>query len=282
MKNMVDRLMLTKIPVTKVKLNHDMMAQKEKKSVQQFWNATPCGTGNINIEPETLEYFEAISERRNKLEPFIADYAQFNRWAGKRVLEVGCGAGSDLLRFAKAGARATGIDLSPRSASLAKTRLRLYNCQGDALIADAEQLPFKTDSFDLVYSWGVLHHTPDTQQAIKEVCRVTRPGGEICIMLYHRHSLVALQLYLMYGLFAFKPLRSLKDILANHHESPGTKAYTVAEAQQMFSVFKDVKLKVRLTPYDLRYGRDRYLPKWVGNLVPKRLGWFLVIRGQKP
>jgi len=281
MKNMVDHPILIKIPVTKVKLNHDMMSQKEKKSVQQFWDTTPCGTGDINIEPETLEYFEAISERRNKLEPFIADYAQFNRWAGERVLEVGCGAGSDLLRFAKAGAHATGMDLSPRSASLAKTRLRLYNCQGDALVADAEQLPFKTDSFDLVYSWGVLHHTPDTKQAIKEVCRVTRLGGEICIMLYHRHSLVALQLYLMYGLFAFKPLRSLKDILANHHESPGTKAYTVAEAQQMFSVFKDVKIKVRLTPYDLRYGRDRYLPKWVGKFIPQRLGWFMVIRGQK-
>jgi SAM-dependent methyltransferase len=282
MKNMVDRLMLTKIPVIKVKLNHDMMSQKEKKSVQQFWDTTPCGTGDINIEPETLKYFEAVSERRNKLEPFIADYAQFDRWAGKRVLEVGCGAGSDLLRFAKAGARATGIDLSPRSALLTKTRLRLYNCQGNVLIADAERLPFKTDSFDLVYSWGVLHHTPDTEQSIKEVYRVTRLGGKICVMLYHRHSLVALQMYLMYGLFAFKPLRSLKDILDKHHESPGTKAYTVAEAQQMFSVFKDVKIKVRITSYDLRYGRDRYLPEWVGNLVPKRLGWFLVIRGQKP
>jgi SAM-dependent methyltransferase len=151
--------MLIKIPVTKVKLNHDMMSQKEKESVQQFWDTTPCGTGNINIEPETLKYFEAISERRNKLEPFIADYAQFDRWAGKRVMELGCGAGSDLLRFAKAGARTTGIDLSPRSTSLAKTRLRIYNCQGNVLIADAEQLPFKTDSFDLVYSWGscIIH-----------------------------------------------------------------------------------------------------------------------------
>jgi ubiquinone/menaquinone biosynthesis C-methylase UbiE len=257
------------------------MLRKEKESVQQFWDTTPCGTGSIFYPEGSLEYFESIAKNRNQLEPFIADYAQFDRWAGKRVLELGCGAGSDLLRFAKAGARATGIDLSPRSASLAKTRLRLYNCQGNVLIADAEQLPFKTDSFDLVYSWGVLHHTPDTQQAIKEVYRVTRPGREICIMLYHRHSLVALQMYLMYGLFAFKPLRSLKDILARHHESPGTKAYTVVEAQQMFSAFRKLKIDFRFTPYDLRYGRDKYLPKWVGNLVPKRLGWFMVIRGRK-
>ena len=257
------------------------MLRKEKKSVQQFWDTTPCGTGNVNIEPETLKYFEAISERRNKLEPFIADYAQFDRWAGKRVLELGCGAGSDLLRFAKAGARATGIDLSPRSASLAKTRLRLYNCQGNVLIADAEQLPFKTDSFDLVYSWGVLHHTPDTERAIKEVYRLTKPGGSICIMLYHRHSLVALQMYLMYGLFAFKPLRGLKDILARHHESPGTKAYTEAEVRQMFSSFQELKINTQLTAYDLRYGRDKYLPWWVHRLVPNCFGWFIIIRGRK-
>jgi ubiquinone/menaquinone biosynthesis C-methylase UbiE len=281
MENMVGHLLLIKIPVAKVKLNHDMMPKKEKKLVQQFWDAIPCGTGNINIEPETLEYFEAISERRNKLEPFIADYAQFGKWAGKKILEVGCGAGTDLLRFAKAGAYTVGIDLSPRSVSLSRLRLRVYNCAGNVLIADVEQLPFETDSFDLVYSWGVLHHTPDTEQAIKEVYRVTKHGGEICIMLYHRHSLVALQMYLIHGLFAFKPLRGLKDILANHHESPGTKAYTATEAQQMFSAFKDVKIKVRLTPYDLRYKRDRYFPSWVGKFIPQCLGWFMVIRGRK-
>ena len=281
MRNMVGRPILIKTPVTKVKLNHDMKPQEEKKSVQQFWDMTPCGTGDINIEPKTLKYFEAISERRNKLEPFIADYAQFDRWAGKRVLEVGCGAGSDLLRFAKENASITGIDLSPRSVSLAKTRLRTYNCQGNVLIADAEQLPFKTGSFDLVYSWGVLHHTPDTEQAIREVYRVTKPGSEICIMLYHRYSLVTLQMYLMYGLCVFKPLRSLKDILAKHHESPGTKAYTTAEAQQMFSAFKYVKIKVCITPYDLRYKRNKYFPQWVGKLIPQCLGWFMVIRGQK-
>ena len=279
---MVGRPISIKTLVTKVKLNHDMKPQQEeKKSVQQFWDMTPCGTGDIDIEPVTLKYFEAISERRNKLEPFIADYAQFNRWTGKRVLELGCGTGSDLLRFAKVGARITGLDLSPRSASLAKARLRVYNYQGNVIIADAEQLPFKTSSFDLVYSWGVLHHTPDTEQAIKEVYRVTKPGGEICIMLYHRHSLVALQMYLVYGLFAFKPSRKVEDIFAKHHESPGTKAYTVAEVERMFSSFKRLRIDIQPTPYDLRYKRDKHFPQWVGKLIPRRLGWFMVIRGQK-
>jgi ubiquinone/menaquinone biosynthesis C-methylase UbiE len=258
------------------------MTAKEKESVRQYWDDMPCGTGSITYAEGSREYFESIAERRNQLEPFIADYARFDKWAGKKVLEVGCGVGSDLLRFARAGARVEGIDLSPKSVSLAKSRLQNYNCQGSVLVADVERLPFKDNEFDLAYSWGVLHHTPNPTKAIREIYRVTKPGGEICIMLYHRRSLVAWQLYLLFGLFAFRPFRSLKDIIANHHESPGTKAYTVAEARQMFSAFKKLKIDVRLTPYDLRYKREKYLPRWVGRLIPQRLGWFMVIRGKKP
>ena len=273
----------TNSPLTPVgKSPGNSMTEKEKVSVQRFWDDTPCGTGNIAYSVGTLEYFEEIAAKRNQLEPFIVDYAQFPRWTDKKVLEVGCGAGSDLLRFAQAGAKTTGIDLSPSSASLANSRLRLYICQGDTLVTDTENLPFKSNTFDLVYSWGVLHHTPDTERAIKEVYRVTKPGGEVCIMLYHRHSLVSLQMYLRYGLFVFRPLRSLKDILAKHHESPGTKAYTKVEVRQMFSAFDGLKVDIQLTPYDLRYGKDKYLPKWVHKLTPKRLGWFIIIRGQKP
>jgi len=255
---------------------------RQKDLVRQYWDDTPCGTASVAYPEGSLEYFEAIAENRNRLEPFIADYAQFDKWAGKKILEVGCGVGSDLVRFAKAGAHVVGIDLSPRSVFLAKSRLHAYNCQGNVLVADAENLPFKDNEFELIYSWGVLHHTPNPTKAIREIYRVAKRGGEICIMLYHRRSLVALQLYLLFGLFALRPFRSLKDIIANHHESPGTKAYTVAEARQMFSAFRDLEIKVRLTPYDLRYRRDKYLPRWVSRLVPQGLGWFMIIQGRKP
>lgn len=258
------------------------MIPKEKELVRQYWDDVPCGTGSITYPKGSAEYFEAIAENRNRLEPFIADYARFDKWAGRKVLEVGCGVGSDLLRFARAGAHVVGVDLSPKSVSLAKSRLHAYHCRGDVLVADAEKLSFKDNEFDLTYSWGVLHHTPNPERAIQEIYRVTKPGGEICVMLYHRHSLVALQLYLLFGLFALRPLRSLKDIIANHHESPGTKAYSVAEARRMFSAFKELEIEVRLTPYDLRYKRDKYLPRWVGRLIPQRLGWFMVIQGKKP
>jgi hypothetical protein len=77
-------------------------------------------------------------------------------------------------------------------------------------------------------------------------------------------------------------LRSVDDILANHHESEGTRAYTIGKARQMFSAFQNVRIDVRVTPYDLRYWRDRYLPMWCGKAVPRVLGWNIIIRGQKP
>jgi ubiquinone/menaquinone biosynthesis C-methylase UbiE len=258
-----------------------MQSQEEKKSVQQFWDNTPCGTRDTSNESGTLQYYETIAAHRYKLEYFIPEYAQFDHWAGKKVLEIGCGAGSDLLRFAQGGAIVTGVDLSPRSAMLTKQRLLLYNCTGSILNADAENLPFKDNTYDLVYSWGVLHHTPDTEKAMGEIRRVLSPGGHICIMLYHRHSLVALQLYMMYGLFALKPHRSLEYILAHYHESPGTKAYTISEIRKMFSTFKNLEVKVQLTPYDLRYGREKYFPRGIGKFVPQNFGFFIIIRGQK-
>ena len=266
------------MPATNLK----QIIQKDKESVKQYWDNTPCGTGGITYPEGSPEYYEAIAERKKQLEPYVAEYAQFDKWAGKRILEVGCGTGTDLLQFAEAGAHTVGVDLSPKSAFIAKSRLRTYNCQGEILIADAENIPFKTDEFDLTYSWGVLHHTPNPEQAIREIYRVTKSGGEICVMLYHRRSLVALQLYLLFGVCALKPFRSLKDIIANHHESPGTKAYFVTETRQMFSAFERLEIKTRLTSYDLRYKRDGYLPRWVGKLIPQRLGWFMVVRGRKP
>ena len=248
-----------------------------KELVKKYWNNEPCGTGRIKHPECSLEYYEAMTERRNRFEPFIAKYAQFEKWKDKKVLEVGCGVGNDLIRFVRAGAHVTGIDLTPKSVYLTNQRLSLYNYKAEVFEADAENMPFEDNTFDLVYSWGVLHHTPDTEKAIREVRRVTK--GEICVMLYHKHSLVALQMYILFGLLALRPFRSLDDIFANCQESIGTKAYTVSEAQQMFSAFSELNVEPCLTPYDLRYGRDKHLP--LSRFVPQRFGFFMVIQGKK-
>ena len=254
----------------------------EKETVRAFWNTTPCGTRELALTPGSKEFFEAIEQHRYRLESFIWKYARFQEWRDKRVLEVGCGIGTDLLQFARAGADIYGVDLSGRSIGLAKRQLELYDFEGDVREADAEALPFEDNTFDLVYSWGVIHHTPDAPRAVREIHRVLKPHGRICVMIYHKYSLFAMQAYLVCGFLRLQPLRTLDNIIANHVESPGTRVYSRKQAMQLFQDFADLRVKTVLTPYDMRYGRGRYLPAWVLRLIPDALGWFMVIRGRKP
>jgi ubiquinone/menaquinone biosynthesis C-methylase UbiE len=208
-------------------------------------------------------------------------FADFKRWRGQRVLEVGAGMGTDLIGFAKAGANATGLDLS-----LASLRLARENSAGQGLClrlinADAEKLPFEDNAFDLVYSWGVLHHTPNIQMALREIRRVLKPGAECRIMLYHRHSLNALLYYLRYGLGRARPFTSVSELIGSHLESPGTKAFRTAEARSLFRDFGTVDVRAVITAYDVRVGARRMAPRWVLRMVPDQLGWFLLIHAQK-
>ena len=193
-----------------------------------------------------------------------------------------CGMGADLVQFARAGARAYGLDFSGHSLTLASRWLHLERLPGGAIQGDAENLPFRDNAFDLVYSWGVLHHTPDTRRAVWEAVRVCKPEGEILVMLYHRHSLVAFQVWLLYGLLRGRPHRSLRCLLAEHMESPGTQAFTKREVFQLFEGLRGVSVHPLLTRYDLRVGRRWFLPAFLRRWLPANLGWFLVARGRKP
>ena len=145
--------------------------------------------------------------------------------------------GTDFVQFARAGANAAGVDLTEAAVELVRKRLELEGLPAVVRTGDAESFPSQTTSFDLVYSWGVLHHTPNTERAIGEVRRVLRAGGEARLMLYSRRSWVALGAWLRYGLARGKPWLSFTDVLAAHMESPGTKAYTDAELRAMFRGF---------------------------------------------
>lgn len=260
------------------------MSHELKEAVRRFWDERPCGTGDVaGVAEGSAEFFDALDARRYLLEGFIERYARFADQAGRRVLEIGCGAGGDLLRFARAGARVTGVDLSPHSIALARRRFELVGLPADLRVADAEALPFPDGRFDLVYSWGVLHHTPDTPCALAEAARVLAPGGRACIMLYHRHSLFALQAWLRYAFGRGHPGRSVADVLAAHVESPGTKAYTRKEAARLLVAAGFAKPVVEpvLTPWDCRIGRRRFLPGWCRRILPEGLGWFLVLRAER-
>jgi ubiquinone/menaquinone biosynthesis C-methylase UbiE len=159
-----------------------------KERVRAFWQENPCGTKFADAPPGSRRFYELVEEHRYKKEWHIPEAAQFARAKDLAVLEVGCGLGTDGAQFAKAGARYTGIDLTDAAVELAKRRFELFDLPGTFRVTDAERLDFPDNSFDLVYSHGVLHHTPDTTAAIREIHRVLRPGGKAVVMLYHRDS----------------------------------------------------------------------------------------------
>lgn len=254
-----------------------------KDQVKEFWEKSPCGAKDVAAAAEgSLEFFEAVERQRYGGDDFMFDVVGFDGWRGKKVLEVGCGLGTDLLQFARGGAEVYGVDLTGRAAALTRRRLELYGFQGKIAVSDSENLPFRNDSFDLVYSWGVIHHTPNTAAAAREIVRVCRPGGRVLVMIYHRRSLLALQAWVYYGLLRGKPLLSAAQIIAEHVESPGTKVYTPQEALALFDGLDNVQVRRVMTRYDLRLGKRLFLPAWVRALVPARWGWFMVVSGAKP
>ncbi len=165
-----------------------MSGDSLKERVRAFWQANPCGTKFADAPPGTRRFFELVEQHRYEKEWHIPQAADFAGTRGLKVLEIGCGLGTDGAQFARAGADYTGIDLTEAAIELAKKRFELFGLPGTFRTADAEYLDFDNDSFDLIYSHGVLHHTPDPARAVKEIHRVLRPGGRAIVMLYHRDS----------------------------------------------------------------------------------------------
>lgn len=219
-----------------------MNTQQQKKGVYNYWSTHPCGTNCVKAEPLTAEYFQEIEDYRYCIEPEIFSFAQFARFHKKQILEIGVGVGTDFVQWVRAGAYAHGIDITHESITQTKKRLEMEGLEAvDIRRADAECLPYPDNCFDLVYSWGVLHYAPDIKQGIAEIVRVTKPGGTIKLMVYHRLSLFALYHWIKYALFRGKPFQSLSRVLYFHESSAGTKAYTMAEIKALVRSF-DIEL----------------------------------------
>lgn len=259
-----------------------------KQEVKKYWNTAACGTEFINLKKFSKEYFEAIEAFRYATEPEIFAFAQFTRFHGTRILEVGVGAGTDFLQWVRAGAMAYGIDLTDEAIAHVQHRLILYDLEAKEIrIGDAEAVPYENNMFDLVYSWGVIHHSPNTAQALEELIRVAKPGGTIKLMIYNRNSLFALYQYLTHALLKGKPFRSFKKVLYHHQESLGTKAFTLREIKQMLAAqpVKIKQLNAPATKHDLLYYKAKPF-QWAAYVVAcivgwQRCGWFMMIELEK-
>ncbi len=255
-----------------------------KQSVADYWNAQPCGTQFSDQSKYSKEYFDEVEAFKYSIEGHIFSFAQFTRFHGQKVLEVGVGAGSDFVQWVRAGAIATGIDLTQEGINHVQRRLDVYGLKAHELkVADCESLPFADNSFDLVYSSGVIHHTPDTPKAMREIIRVCKPGGRCKVMIYHRHSLLSFFFWVRKALLKGRPWKSFAWCLYHFMESPGTKAYTKAEAAQMISdqPVKDVHIWSVLTYYD-KLGRFNKFFQFCAATLSRLLGgdnvgWFLNI-----
>jgi ubiquinone/menaquinone biosynthesis C-methylase UbiE len=289
-----------------------------KERVRAFWQEHPCGTKFADAEPGSPRFYELVEEHRYTKEWHIPAAADFSGAAGLKVLEIGCGLGTDGAQFAKAGADYTGVDLTEAAVELAQKRFEISGLPGKFQTADAENLEFADESFDLVYSHGVLHHTPDTARAVREIHRVLRPRGRAVVMLYHRDSYnfrVNISVLRRAGARLLKsesgirlvnritgePLESLREharLLQNGEENylkpdeflsqntdgagnPLARVYSTKEARELFKDFSDVDLRI----YFLN---KRWLPV-IGSLLPRSLeatlasrwGWHLWIYATK-
>ena len=246
-----------------------------KKNVKDFWNSASCGE-NLFLKGFTVDDYLMQSKLRYAIEPEIIKFAEFNRFKDLKTLEIGVGLGSDHMMLAQNGAVLTGIDLTDRAIEHTKRRFELLNLTSNLLVADAEKLPFSDNEFDAIYSWGVIHHSPNMELAISEIYRVLKKGGSAKIMIYHKYSLVGYMLWIRYGLFKFKPNRSLKFIYHHFLESPGTKAYSKEEAKQLFRKFKIISINTPLNHGDLLTSEAGQRHKGVLLTIVKKIWprWF--------
>ena len=259
-----------------------------KNDVREFWNSDPCGTRYLNDGDD----FPAHARARYALESYIPEFAQFASARGLRVLEIGVGMGADYLEWLKAGAYATGVDFSEISLAKARRRCEAAGFHPDLRVADAEQLPFEDETFDIVYSYGVMHHSPDPAKCLREARRVLKPGGQARIMLYHHPSLTGAMLWLRYGAGRGK---SMRQSVYHHLESPGTKTYTKSEILDMMRGFENVSMGQVFSPGDLllnqpsaRFQSGLYrlawklYPRWLARRWARAWGLFMLVSAQKP
>lgn len=261
-------------------------------TVQRYWDARPC---NIRHSPQPVgsrEYFDEVEARKYFVEPHIPRFADHTAWAGKRILEIGCGIGTDTINFARAGAHITAVDLSGESLAVAKRRAEVFGVADriDFVQGNAEELDTAVppQRYDLVYSFGVLHHTPRPDRAFDQIKRYVAPGSTIKVMVYYRYSWKVFALALRHGGFA--PWQ-LTRIVAQHSEAqlgcPVTYTYSRNELGRMLQsrgwtvtdMFVDHIFRFRIPDY-VQY---RYREAWPFRAVPmplfraleRRLGWHL-------
>ena len=286
-----------------------------QKQVEAYWNAKPCDSEFTAIQGFTAEFFSAIEAERYRLQWHIPRLLDQFSWVGKRVLEIGTGVGTDARALIRRGASYTGINIDAGSTATTSAALETFGLPGQVLQADATRMRFPDASFDFVYSFGVLHHIPDVQAAMREIRRVLKPGGEVLAMLYNRRSInyaVEIRLLRKLGvqLLRFPGCVDLlarvglpRDKLERHRalaqsasrvsdeewlgrntdgpDNPYSKVYDEEEAAALFAGFDVIGQQVFYFNYEHWGPLGRALPRSVIEVLGRRWGWHRIVHARK-
>jgi len=250
--------------------------------IKQYWNTQPCNVKHSLSEPGTEQYFNEVNERRYFVEPHLRDFASFHLWRGRRVLEIGCGIGSDAEQFARHGAEYVGIDLSRESLGLCLQRFKVFGLEGRFYEMDGADWNALKDlgQFDLVYSCGVLHHYPEVDQVIENIHRSLNPGGELRFLVYAKNS------------WKYAMIQKGLDQFEAQSNCPYAKAYSKEEIYDLLAGKFEV-LRIRQDHcfmYNvLKYRQGEYelepwfaaMPAEIRSAVCEYLGWHLLVKAQK-
>jgi 2-polyprenyl-3-methyl-5-hydroxy-6-metoxy-1,4-benzoquinol methylase len=266
------------------------------QQVQSFWDARPCNIRHSRQPIGTREYFDEVERRKYFVEPHIPSFAEFDKWSGKRVLEIGCGIGTDTMNFARAGAQVTAIDLSPKSLEVARQRAAVFGLEDRIRFycGNSEELNqvVPVEPYDLVYSFGVIHHTPHPERAIEQIKQYLAQNGELRLMVYSRVS---------YKLFAIMKeedvwdMGRIDELIARNSEAqtgcPVTYTYTTPDLQRLLSGFEIIELsKAHIFTWDVEaykqyeYKKDR---AWQDvseeelAQLEQELGWHTLVRARQ-
>jgi 2-polyprenyl-3-methyl-5-hydroxy-6-metoxy-1,4-benzoquinol methylase len=166
-----------------------MKVENKIDEVKNFWSMGVCGSQFIRHYKDEDDFYRQYRAFRYRNEPHIKEFVPFAEMCCKEVLEIGCGLGVDGSLFAAGGAQYTGVDLTELAVRVSKRYFEMLDLPGVFQVENAEELGFRDSSFDVVYCYGVLHHTPNPAKIVHEIHRVLRPGGEAYLMLYNKHSI---------------------------------------------------------------------------------------------
>ncbi len=264
------------------------MISNEKLETRKQWNLNPCGTGDYlaGIEYSSLEFFDTIRFQRYEVtDPWMKQTIDFGIAKGKKLLEIGHGIGTDLLTFHEAGAEVYGIEITEEHHHLAEKNFQLHGRTCVLKLCDAAEIDFPSNYFDIVYSHGVLHHTPDTVRCISEAYRVLKPGGLFILSLYHTYSAYHLFTMLLHqGVLkgklkklGYRGLMSTVEYGADGiHVAPLVKTYSKAKLSCILEDFRNVTFKIAHFQREHIPLLGKLIPHFLEKKLETILGWYII------